>query len=111
MRRTRSFCAILSGQETENDRSYLAVDDVCTLCLVASERFAYVTEERVRNVWVCPKCGYEFETSTRLNEHGALSPELVERFQSSNHMGCSKRPHSVDGRPNKRLSGFMESVV
>jgi hypothetical protein len=31
---------------------------------------------------------------------------LVERFQSSNHMGCSKRPHSVDGRPKKRLSGF-----
>ncbi len=37
--------------------------------------------------------------------------ELVERFQSSNHMGCSKRPHSVDGRPTKRLSGFMESIV
>jgi hypothetical protein len=38
-------------------------------------------------------------------------PYLVERFQSSNHMGCSKRPRSVDGRPKKRLSGFMESVV
>jgi hypothetical protein len=41
---------------------------------------------------------------------------LVERFQSSNHMrdarnGRSKRPHSVDGRPTKRLSGFMESIV
>jgi hypothetical protein len=36
---------------------------------------------------------------------------LVERFQSSNHMGCSKRPHLVDGRPKKGLSGFMESVV
>jgi hypothetical protein len=25
--------------------------------------------------------------------------ELVERFQSSNHTGCSKRPHPVDGKP------------
>ena len=37
--------------------------------------------------------------------------ELVERFQSSNHMGCSKRPHSVDRRPTKQLSGFMKSIV
>jgi NifB/MoaA-like Fe-S oxidoreductase len=37
--------------------------------------------------------------------------ELVERFQSSNHMGCPKRPHSVDGKPKMQLSGFMESVV
>jgi hypothetical protein len=37
--------------------------------------------------------------------------ELVGRFQSSNHMGCPKRPHSVDGRPKMQLSGFMESVV
>jgi hypothetical protein len=36
---------------------------------------------------------------------------LVERFQSSNHMGCPKRPHSVDGKPKMQLSGFMESVV
>jgi NAD(P)-dependent dehydrogenase (short-subunit alcohol dehydrogenase family) len=36
---------------------------------------------------------------------------LVRRFQSSNHMGCPKRPHSVDGRPKMQLSGFMESVV
>jgi hypothetical protein len=36
---------------------------------------------------------------------------LVERFQSSNHMGCPKRPHSVDGKPKLQLSGFMESVV
>jgi hypothetical protein len=32
-------------------------------------------------------------------------------FQSSNHMGCSKRPHPVDGKPKMQLSGFMESVV
>ena len=37
--------------------------------------------------------------------------DLVERFQSSNHMGCSKRPPYVDGRPTKQLSGFMESIV
>ena len=36
---------------------------------------------------------------------------LGERFQSSNHMGCLKRPHSVDGKPKMQLSGFMESVV
>jgi hypothetical protein len=36
---------------------------------------------------------------------------LGERFQSSNHMGCSKRPHSVDGKPKMQLSGFVESVV
>jgi hypothetical protein len=37
--------------------------------------------------------------------------KLVERFQSSNHMGCSKRPHPVDGKPKMQLSSFMESVV
>ena len=36
---------------------------------------------------------------------------LVERFQSSNHMGCSKRPHPEDGKPKMQLSGFMELVV
>ncbi len=36
---------------------------------------------------------------------------LVGRFQSSNPMGCSKRPHSVDRRPIKQLSGFMELIV
>ena len=41
----------------------------------------------------------------------AAKEELVERFQSSNHMGCSKRPHPVDGKPKMQLSGFMESVV
>ena len=39
------------------------------------------------------------------------SEGLGERFQSSNHMGCLKRPHSVDGKPKMQLSGFMESVV
>jgi len=40
-----------------------------------------------------------------------LNAILVERFQNSNHMGCPKRPHSVDGRPKMQLNGFMESVV
>jgi hypothetical protein len=45
------------------------------------------------------------------NACGCRKRDLVERFQSSNHMGCSKRPHSLDGRPTERLSGFMESIV
>src|SRR5580692_721970 len=28
----------------------------------------------------------------------SLCRTLGERFQSSNHMGCPKRPHSVDGK-------------
>jgi hypothetical protein len=46
-----------------------------------------------------------------LAAQGWLAHGLVGRFQSSNHMGCPKRPHSVDGRPKMQLSGFMESVV
>jgi hypothetical protein len=36
---------------------------------------------------------------------------LVERFQSSNHMGCLKRPHPWDGTSKMQLWGFTESVV
>jgi len=36
---------------------------------------------------------------------------LVERFQSSNHMGCSKWPHPWAGKSKMQLCGFMESVV
>jgi hypothetical protein len=36
---------------------------------------------------------------------------LVERFQNSNHMGRSKRPHSIDGKSKMQFSDFMESVV
>jgi hypothetical protein len=35
----------------------------------------------------------------------------AERFQSSNHMGCSKRPHPWDGKSTMQLWSFMESVV
>jgi hypothetical protein len=44
-------------------------------------------------------------------DDAVFSAGLVERFQSSNHMGCPKRPHSVDGKSKMQLSGFMESVV
>jgi hypothetical protein len=40
-----------------------------------------------------------------------IVPGLVERFQSSNRMGCSKRPHPCDGKSKMQLCGFMESVV
>ena len=44
-------------------------------------------------------------------EYQAQAANLVERFQSSNHMGCSKRPHPWDGKSKMQLWGFMESVV
>ena len=34
------------------------------------------------------------------------SVALGERFQSSNHMGCSKRPHPWDGKSKMQLWGF-----
>jgi hypothetical protein len=47
----------------------------------------------------------------KLSKPQGACRDLVERFQSSNHMGCSKRPHPVDGKPKMQLSSFMESVV
>jgi predicted RNA-binding Zn-ribbon protein involved in translation (DUF1610 family) len=38
----------------------------CAACgewLIAPERTTYVSEEKVSSLWVCPKCGNEFETS------------------------------------------------
>jgi hypothetical protein len=37
--------------------------------------------------------------------HPALLRSLAERFQSSNHMGCSKRPHPWDGKSKMQLWG------
>jgi integrase len=54
-------------------------------------------------------CGYAL--ANRGHDTRALQAYLVERFQSSNHMGCPKRPQSVDGKPKMQLSDFMESVV
>ena len=47
-------------------------------------------------------------TKLKNEKHDQL---LVERFQSSNYMGCPKRSHSVDEKPKMQLSGFMELVV
>ena len=43
--------------------------------------------------------------------HPALLRSLAERFQSSNHMGCSKRSHPWVGKSKMQLWSFMESVV
>jgi hypothetical protein len=55
----------------------------CLACgewLVAPERSICVSEEEVRNLWVCPKCGNEFETSIYLTQEVPLTPEVVETF-------------------------------
>jgi len=55
----------------------------CPCCgewLVAPEWSTYVSEEQVRNFWVCPKCGNEFETSIYLTQDVPLTPEVVDAF-------------------------------
>ena len=55
----------------------------CPCCgewLIAPERSTYVSEEQVRNLWVCPKCGNEFETSIYPTQHVPLTPEVVDTF-------------------------------
>jgi uncharacterized protein with PIN domain len=55
----------------------------CSCCgewLVAPERSTHVSEEQVRNFWVCPKCGNEFETSIHLTQEVPLTPEVVNTF-------------------------------
>jgi len=55
----------------------------CAACgewLIAPERSTYVSEEQVKNLWVCPKCGKEFETSTYLTQEVPLTPEVVDTF-------------------------------
>jgi hypothetical protein len=41
--------------------------DLITSMDDAIERTTYVSEEKVSSLWVCPKCGNEFETSIWLN--------------------------------------------
>src|SRR4029077_20601465 len=56
----------------------------------------------------------ENETDNAVSRAGRTASRhrrLVERFQSSNHMGCSKRPHPWDGKSKMQLWDFMESVV
>jgi uncharacterized protein with PIN domain len=55
----------------------------CAACgewLIAPERSTYVSEERVSNFWVCPKCGNKFETSIYLTQEIPLTPEVVDTF-------------------------------
>jgi hypothetical protein len=48
--------------------------------LIAAERSTYVSEELVSNLWVCPKCGNQFETSIYLTQDVPLTPEVVDPF-------------------------------
>jgi len=55
----------------------------CARCgewLVAPERSTYASEEQVRNFWVCPKCGNQFETSIYLAQDVPLTSEVVDTF-------------------------------
>jgi uncharacterized protein with PIN domain len=55
----------------------------CAACgqwLIAPEQSTYVSEEQVSNLWVCPKCGNEFETSIYLTQEVPLTPEVVDTF-------------------------------
>jgi hypothetical protein len=40
-------------------------------------------EEFVCYVWLCPKCGCEFEASTCLYQDETMTPQLVETFLSN----------------------------
>jgi len=58
----------------------------CIRCgerLTSPQRCAYLDEEFVCYVWVCPKCGCEFEASTCLYQDETMTPQLVETFLPS----------------------------
>jgi hypothetical protein len=46
-----------------------------------------------------------------MNEKGAESTDLVERFQNSNHMGSPKGPHFAVASPTLQRIRIMESIV
>jgi uncharacterized protein with PIN domain len=52
----------------------------CGEWLIAPRRSTYVSEEQVSNLWVCPKCGNQFETSIYLAQDVPLTPEVVDTF-------------------------------
>ena len=55
----------------------------CAACgewLIAPERSTYVSKEQANNLWVCPKCGNEFEISIYLTQEVPLTPEVVDTF-------------------------------
>ncbi len=55
----------------------------CLCCgeqLTSPDRSTYVDEEFVCYLWVCPKCGCEFEASTCLYQDAPATPEITETF-------------------------------
>jgi len=52
----------------------------CGEWLIAPARSTHVNEEKVTHLWVCPKCGDEFETSIYLTQDVPLTPEVIDTF-------------------------------
>jgi transcription elongation factor Elf1 len=57
--------------------------ECCGQWLMAPERSTYVNEKQVAHLWVCPKCGHEFETSIFLDQEVPLAPEVINTFLPS----------------------------
>ena len=55
----------------------------CGQWLMAPERSTFVSEEQVTHLWICSKCGNEFETSIFLGKEVPLSPEVIDTFLPS----------------------------
>ena len=70
------------GDSHDNDQIAPPVFQMCRLWgrLIAPERSTYVSKEQVNNLWVCPKCGNEFEISIYLTQEVPLTPEVVDTF-------------------------------
>jgi hypothetical protein len=64
----------------------------CGEWLIAPQQSTYA--EQVDNLWFCPKCGNEFETSIYLTREVPLTPEIVDTFFPG-FVGC------VRGAPRK----------
>lgn len=63
----------------------------CTRCgeeLIAPERSEHVNARRVRHLWCCSNCTYEFETSVHLHAETTLATEIIENF--SEFAGCCR---------------------
>jgi Zn finger protein HypA/HybF involved in hydrogenase expression len=54
--------------------------ECCGEWLIAPKRSTHVNEEKVTHLWVCPKCGNEFETSIYLTQDVPLTPEVIDTF-------------------------------
>jgi transcription elongation factor Elf1 len=55
----------------------------CGVQLTSPNRCTYVDEEFACYLWVCPKCGSEFESSICLYQDPSMMPESVEMSLSS----------------------------